>query len=201
MREDSFDWSWIEQDLGRQGPADSGQFEIMFDAAQCLRFGRDILLNVGNANHRLGATWLQRHLGPEYRVHVLDGIVDNHIDTTLMPLRPGVLLVNEGKLRGQWHKLPPPLRKWQRIPCTDIDETAYTEDAVLLASRSISANVLPLGLDRVVVGARYRQLIRDLERHGFEVVPVELRHSRVYAGGFHCITLDVSRDETLESYF
>ena len=201
MREDSFDWSWIEKDLGQSGPADSGQFEIMFDAAQCLRFGRDIVMNVGNANHRLGAAWLQRHLGAAYRVHVLEGLADNHIDTLFMPLRPGVLLVNDRKLRGKWHKLPPPLRKWQRIHCTEVDETAYTEDAVLLASRSISANVLPLGRGRVVVGARYLKLIRDLERHGFEPVPVELRHSRIYAGGFHCITLDVSRDESLESFF
>ena len=202
MREASFDWSWVEKDRpDKHGPADHGQFEIMFDAAQCLRFGRDILFNAGNANHRLGADWLARHLGPEYRVHVLDGLADNHVDTMLMPLRLGVLLVNARKMAGKWHLLPEPLQRWTRIDCTEVDETAYTEDDVLLASESISANVLPIGDDRVIVGAPYRRLMADLERHGFEPVPVQLRHSRIYAGGFHCITLDVHRDEELGSFF
>jgi glycine amidinotransferase len=43
--------------------------------------------------------------------------------------------------------------------------------------------------------------IRALERAGFTPVPARLRHSRLYAGAFHCSTLDIRRDERLESYF
>jgi hypothetical protein len=30
---------------------------------------------------------------------------------------------------------------------------------------------------------------------------LKLRHSRMLAGGFHCVTLDIRREGSMESYF
>ena len=42
-------------------PYDAG-FEMMFDGAQCVRLGKDIVANVSTANHALAVDWLERHL-------------------------------------------------------------------------------------------------------------------------------------------
>ncbi len=200
MRDESFDLSYVK---GARQPAPDTPlgFEMMFDAAQCLRFGSDILFNVSTENHRLGAQWLQRQLGEQFTVHVVEGLADNHIDGSLMPLRPGVLFVNAQKIHGKAHRLPEALKSWDLITCYDTDDTIYGEDKLLLASEYISANVLPLDEERVVVDEHSTKTMRTLERHGFTPIPVRLRHSRLYAGGFHCITLDVRRDDSLESFF
>lgn len=201
MLEESFDKTYIkgerQEEILRENELG---FEMMFDAAQCLRFGTDILMNVSNENHRLGAEWLQRHLGDKFTVHVMQTFADNHIDGTIMPLRPGFLFVNAHKIHGKVDKLPKALQDWDLVACYDTDDSVYAEDKLLLASEYISANILPLDEERVVVESRCTKAIRTLERHGFTPIPVQLRHSRPYAGGFHCITLDIRRDEELETY-
>jgi N-dimethylarginine dimethylaminohydrolase len=44
-------------------------------------------------------------------------------------------------------------------------------------------------------------LIKLLEKHGLDVIPIKLRHSKMLGGGFHCVTLDVRRRGKLERYF
>jgi N-dimethylarginine dimethylaminohydrolase len=39
-------------------------------------------------------------------------------------------------------------------------------------------------------------MIRALEREGFTVVPVRMRHCYTMLGGLHCSTLDVVRRST-----
>ena len=51
--------------------------EMIFDGAQCMRLGRDVLVNVANSNHELALRWLRDNL-PHLRFHRLDGIADNH---------------------------------------------------------------------------------------------------------------------------
>ncbi|MDX6683165.1 MAG: glycine amidinotransferase [Solirubrobacteraceae bacterium] len=192
MRDASFD----------RGDGEGGdEIEMMFDAAQCLRFGTDIVINVSTEHHRLGARWLQRHLGERFTVHVVDGVAADHIDATMMPLRPGLLFVNPRTLDGKLDRLPLALRGWDTISVCDTDETVYEDGELLLASENISANVLAIGDDRVLINARCTNTIRALELRGLTPIPVELRHSRLYGGGFHCITLDMRRAERLETYF
>jgi glycine amidinotransferase len=64
----------------------------MFDAAQILRFGQDLIFNASTENHRIGARWLSRHLRGRNRVHVV-GITDNHIDASVEVIDDGVPLL------------------------------------------------------------------------------------------------------------
>jgi glycine amidinotransferase len=161
-------------------------YEILFDGAQCLKFNKDIVINCSNENHLLGAQWLKRHL-QGYDVHIVR-MVDNHIDSTMLPLREGVLLVNPRKFKEE--HLPDFLKKWDRIVAPEPEH-----QQTLLASKYIDMNVLSIDPQKVMVSSNYTPLIRLLEQNGFTPVPVQLRHRRLFGGGFHCITLDTIRKD------
>jgi N-dimethylarginine dimethylaminohydrolase len=47
----------------------------------------------------------------------------------------------------------------------------------------------------VIVDRAQTGLIHKLEHeYQFQVIPLELRHSRTLGGGFHCVTLDLHRE-------
>lgn len=64
------------------------EFEPVFDAAEFTRIGRDIFVQRSQVTNNFGIEWMQRHLGPEYKIHVLDFQDKNamHIDGTFIPL-------------------------------------------------------------------------------------------------------------------
>lgn len=203
----SFDTSYVS---GRATPAieDVGEsdgndldFEIMIDGAQCIRLGRDLLVNVATANHALGAQWLARHLDGRFRVHVMHRFADNHIDSLVLPLRPGLLLLRNP---GVADLLPAPLRGWDKIYAPDPRSQnfpSYDDDDLIVSSPYIDMNVLSLDENTVVVNSLFPELISELERHGMSVAPVRHRHRRLFGGGFHCFTLDVVREGGDETYF
>jgi glycine amidinotransferase len=173
--------------------------ELIFDGAQCMRFGRDILVNVANANHELGFTWLRRTF-PELRFHRLDAIADSHIDSIVVPLRPGLLMLRS---MHYLEALPEPLHSWDIVIPPEQDEDAfpdYSSFGFNLASRYIDINVLSVDEDTVVVNSLCPDLMRTLEKKGLTVIPVQHRHRRLFGGGFHCFTLDTVRDGSCEDY-
>ncbi len=194
MKDASFDRSYV----GGETRTTPEGMELMFDAAQCIRLGRDILFNVSTTNHRMGAAWLRRELGESFRVHEVS-ITDNHLDGALMPLRPGKLLVND-RMAGKLHLLPERLQHWDIMHVKDEDRTAYHDDDLMLASTRIDVNVLALDSERIVVNELATGTRRTLEAHGFTPIPVRFRHSRIFAGGLHCVSLDIRRDDELEDY-
>lgn len=209
MTDRSFDTSHIS---GQNTPAIQGVanpqpsefdtgFEMMIDGAQCVRFGRDVIVNVSTKNHELAATWLKLHLENRFRVHVMRRFADNHIDSLVLPLRPGLLLLRNPMVADQ---LPAPLRSWDRIYAPEPNESifpSYEDDDLILSSPYIDMNVLSINEHTVVANSLFPELIAVLEGAGFTVVPVRHRHRRLFGGGFHCFTLDTVRDGGLEDYF
>lgn len=196
MLEESFDRSYFDEN---PPGFDEDNFEIMFDGAQCLKLGTDILFNVSNQNHILGAMWLQRHLGERFTVHHVR-FTDNHIDGVLLPLRPGTFLIHRRIYEKRDELLPPALQKWDAIVFADEPAVTSADEEAMLASKSINMNVFSIDAERVMINKDAVNTIRALERAGFTPVPAQLRHSRLYAGAFHCSTLDIRRDGGLESY-
>jgi glycine amidinotransferase len=175
--------------------------EIMIDGAQCVRFGQDVIVNVGNRNHELGLEWLTRHFSPRFRFHRLSRLADNHIDSKILPLRPGLLLLRNPGVR---EFLPAPLQKWDVVyppPPDDSLFPMYEDDDLVLASQFIDMNVLSLDEKTVVANSLNPGLLRVLESAGCNVIPVQHRHRRLFSGGFHCFTLDTVRDGGHEDYF
>jgi glycine amidinotransferase len=194
----NLDYSYVIK-YGYDGPVpDDPFYEIMFDGAQCMRFGRDIIFNASTENHRMGAQWLARHLGEDFNIHVVQ-LTDNHVDSMILPLRAGTLLIREEvDISG----LPEGLQKWDMIRYKRFDKPVEVlqEGIPKLASQTIGINVLSLDGDRILVQDIQEPLIRDLEKAGFTPVPLRWRHGRSLGGGFHCVTLDVRRTGGLETY-
>ena len=173
-------------------------YEMMLDGAQCLRLGRDIVINIANENHALAVTWLERHLGARYRVHRAHRMSDNHIDSMIVALRPGTFLTRHEGIRDH---LPPPFNKWDFIvPDLPTSFPTYDEDDLVLTGPYIDLNVLSVSPNRLLCNEACLDLIKKLERSGFEVIPVRHRHRRLFGGGFHCFTLDTVRDGGFEDY-
>lgn len=205
MDEQSFDLIHIKTHGGmpKDWQEDSDSLEIMFDGAQCLKFGKDILMNVRTKNHQLGYEWLKRHLGDQYRLHPMD-LTDNHIDGMLMPLAPGKLLINSGSMPQKLDLLPDFLKSWDIIQAPDVSHEKQGEGDVALASQHININVLPLDPKKTLifddVDGKSNKLFDLLDQHGIEPVPVRMRHCRLFDGGVHCCSLDLNREGDLEDY-
>ncbi|WP_017537102.1 inosamine-phosphate amidinotransferase [Nocardiopsis halophila] len=208
MTDASFDPSYadnaaggpMEPVAGREpSPYDVG-FEIMFDGAQCLRLGRDVVANISTANHAMAVDWLERHLEGRFRIHRVHRLSDSHIDSMVLALRPGTLLVRSEEVAEY---LPEPLRRWDRIVAPAPGEDAfprYEDDDLVLTTPFIDLNVLSVDPETVLVNEACPDLARTLERHGFTAVPVRHRHRRLFGGGFHCFTLDTVREGGPEDY-
>ena len=183
----------------RDSPYDVGP-EMMIDGAQCLRLGRDLVVNVSTVNHELGCQWLERHLEGRFRVHRVHRLSDSHIDSMVLALRPGMLLVRSPAVADY---LPEALRKWDMIVAPEPTENnfpRYESGDLILTSPYIDLNVLSVSPDTVLVNEACPELVRLLEKHHFTVVPVRHRHRRLFGGGFHCFTLDTVRDGGPEDY-
>lgn len=183
--------------LPGQGPALSDH-EPLFDAANVLRAGRDILYLVSCSGNRMGGQWLQRVLGPEYRVHLLEGVYEGtHIDTTVTLLGPGRVMLNPGRIKAT--NLPGVFRGWDILWAPDMVDTG-TVWPYPRASLWSGMNFFMVNPNLAVVNESQLPLMRMLDRHGIDTIPVPLRHCRTLSGNLHCITLDIRRRGTLESY-
>lgn len=211
LTDNSFDQSYardLETSLGgpteaiehpESSPFDVG-FEMILDGAQCLRLGKDIVVNVANKNHEMGFSWLKRHLEPEYRLHRVNRLSDNHIDSMILALRPGVFLARHPGIKDM---MPAQFQNWKYIIPPEPEESSfpqYQDDDLILTSPYIDLNVLSVSPDTVLVNEDCTGLVELLEKEGFTVVPVKHRHRRLFGGGFHCFTLDTIRDSDLNDY-
>lgn len=172
--------------------------EPAFDAANVLRFGTDLLYQVSDSGNLIGAHWLQLAVGDQFTVHPCEDLyTDTHIDSTLVPLRPGLVLVNPDRVTET--NMPAFLDGWDRIVCPELVDTGFVGDHPR-SSVWIGMNFLVIAPSKVIVDQRQVGLIKELERHSVEVIPSQLTHSRSLGGGFHCVTLDVRRQGELANY-
>lgn len=173
--------------------------EPVFEAANVLRLGRDLLYQVSGSGNELGMRWLHSILPMmgDVRLHPLRSVYDyTHIDSTIAPLRPGLVLLNPARISPA--AVPEFFRGWDVLWCPPPPYGDAVRAA--LSSPWISMNLLMVDVDLAVVDAANMPLLRLLEWAGVNVIPLHLRHARALGGGFHCVSLDVRRDGKLEDY-
>lgn len=208
MTDNSFDTSWIDEEDGRQYYNDIKQkenymdcgHEIMFDAANCVRMGSHILMNVASKNQALGARWLQDILGEKYKVWSA-GLADSHIDSSFIPLKPGLALVMKDYIKD---KLPKELQKWDLIyiPMKDRDTAEKESQGIKLASPRIELNVFSISKELIICHPQYEQTLNKLlKKYNVEAIGSPFRHCEIFSGAHHCTTLDVRRKSKYENYF
>jgi glycine amidinotransferase len=189
------DWRSVGAD-GRPRLAVS-EFEPAFDAADIVRCGRDLFAQLSHVTNRFGIDWLRRHLGPGYRVHLLtfDDPHPMHIDATFMPIAPGKLLINPERVT----EIPPMFAGWdvRAAPPPVIPD----DHPMQMCSRWVNMNILMLDPTCAVVEAEDRPMRDLLQDWGIEVLTCPFRNFNTIGGSFHCATLDVRRQGSLQSYF
>jgi len=177
------------------------EVEPCFDGACFMRCGRDLFWQPDLVSNQFGVDWLARHLGDDYRIHRLEfrKTTPQHIDTTLVPIRPGVILTNPDRpfkhpederffLENGW-RLVPAVPSVRPIPAAP-DVSSW-----------ISMNVLCLDERTVVVEAAEDPLAELLTSLGCDVVRCPFDAVIQFGGSFHCCTVDIRREGRLESYF
>jgi len=169
--------------------------EIMFDAPNVVRMGKTLLYQISNSGNLKGLKWLQQSF-PEYRIHPASQYSGAHFDSTVIPLRPGLVLLNG--LRCTENNYPLIFKNWDKIFFTDIVSTDTDDNGI--SSNSIGLNLLSLNENTVIVDKNQKPLIKTLKKYGIDSIPLQLRHARTLGGGFHCVTLDLHREGKLEQY-
>jgi len=178
------------------------ELDPCFDAACFMRFGRDIFWQPDVVSNEVGVEWLRHHLGSDYRIHMIQfvDIAPEHIDTTLVPLRPGLVVTNPERAcrddslalfeKNDWRTIdgPPSVREGLPFAARDV-------------SNWISLNILSLDPNTVVAEAAEEPLHEFLKKLGIDVIPIEFDAVFQFGGSFHCCTADVRRNGTLKSYF
>jgi glycine amidinotransferase len=171
--------------------------EIAFDAADFVRCGKDIFVQKSNVTNEMGIEWVRRHIDPSITVHEVE-FGDSHpmhIDTTIVPLAPGKILINPSWV----DKLPPMFNSWEVLVAP---EPTYLDDhALYFSSDWLTINTLSIDEKRIVVEEQEKPLIDALKKWGFEPIPIPFRNFYSFGGSVHCATLDVRRRGTLQSYF
>ena len=191
--------------------------EILFDAANIIRIGRDVIFLVSSTANRKAAAWLQNVLAPEYRLHITNAYRSSHLDSTILPLCPGLVLLNGARVSEA--TCPLVFDGWDKLYFTDVAplpegevefhqrirvrthaklvELGVHSQLAHISSPWAGLNVLSLDPRTVLVHDRQIGLIRLLEGRGLDVIPIRMRHCYSMLGGLHCTTLDVVRDSTL----
>lgn len=181
------------------------QDEVVFDAADVMRLGRDLLVQESMTTNRLGIHWLERTLEPrDLRVHPVHFPLDHfpsHLDCTLVPLRPGLVLTNPDRpiLEGEDRLFRD--NGWELV---DAPRPASSNDEMpelCQSSMWLSMNVLSLSPETVVCEASELALHELLDGLGFEVLVVPFRGVYEFGGSLHCATWDVRRAGGREDYF
>jgi scyllo-inosamine-4-phosphate amidinotransferase 1 len=161
---------------------------LVCDAANICRLGDSWLFLESQSGNRSAHQWLVDQF-PHVQIHRCDFYAGVHIDSTVVPLREGVVMLNASRVSE--NTVPEPLKTWDKIWVTDCVAQDFYQYPY--ASKWIGMNTLSLSPDTVIVDAAQIDIIQQLEQRHFTVIPHTLRHSRTLGGGFHCVTLDLWR--------
>jgi glycine amidinotransferase len=191
--------------------------EPLWDAADGMRFGKDIFHQCSSVTNKAGMDWLKRmfaSLGIRLH-HVLfetpadpdkpDNYHPWHIDVNLVPLRPGLCMYNP-----DWPPRTPEIwelfkkNDWELVPAAR-PVYAHKKQIRLFGAYNrtswISMNTFSIDPKTICVEAHETAYMEQLDKLGMEVIPIPYEHVIPFGGALHCTTLDVYREGHCEDYF
>jgi glycine amidinotransferase len=178
------------------------EFEPLFDAADIVRFGRDLFVQLSLVTNRSGSRWLKQHFG-DFRVHPItfDNSHPLHVDATWVPLRPGLVL-HCGERLAQADLLEYfKINDWEVIEAAPPNRDREHLPPLCFCSAWLSLNVLSLDPRTICVEATETAQMEQLYKLGFEVIPVPFWDVAPFGGGLHCATVDIYREGACQDYF
>ena len=148
--------------------------QALLEGGDTFVLGRNIYVgNSGNASSTLGIQWLQKTLGPEYRVYEVPlSKKFLHLDCALATPRPGLALVcREAFIHG----LPEFLKGWQIIDVSFED-----------AKDKMGCNGLILDNKTVLIADELPHLADALTKAGQTVLTTPFSAVYKFGGAFRC---------------
>jgi glycine amidinotransferase len=216
-----YDNVWTEEEKkqrARNWEFQLSEKEPLWDAADAMRFGKDIFHQCSSVTNKSGMDWLKRmfaELG--IRVHPVqfdtpedtskpDNLHPWHSDVNLTPLRPGLCLYNP-----DWKPRTPEFwdlfkkNDWELIPAVEPTYVHHKNKIRLFgeynAKSWISMNTLTVDPKTICVEAHETAFMEQLDKLGFEVLPIPYDDVIPFGGALHCTTLDIYREGNCEDYF
>ena len=162
---------------------------MTLDAANVCRLGDSMLMLESASGNRAAYEWLCS-VFPGVEIELCNFYAGVHIDSTITPLREGLVLLNGSRVTED--TCPKVFRDWEKIFVDEVEPQDFYQYPY--ASKWIALNMLSVDPNTVICDSQQTALHRTLEKRGFTVIPLTLRHSRTLGGGFHCVTLDLVRD-------
>ena len=175
--------------------------EPLFDAAEILRFGKDLFYHNNFTSNLKGLNWLRRHF-PNHRIHQINlpgDLIPTHIDACFTPIKPGVMLINPNRKLSNEQRNIFENNKWKIIEAEP--SIHNSPPPMCYSSIWLSMNVLILNPKTICVEASETKMIKQMENLGMTVVPVPFRDAYAFGGSLHCATTDVYREGECEDYF
>ena len=168
-------------------PRDSG---MTLDAANVCRLGNTWLFLESASGNRAAYEWLCEQF-PDITIELVNFYSGVHIDSTITPLREGLVLLNANRVSEQ--NCPKAFKDWEKVYVTEDQIVVLDFYQYPYASKWIAMNMLVLDPETVIIDAAQTELITILKSKGIDSIPLTLSHSRTLGGGFHCVTLDTRR--------
>jgi len=163
----------------------------VFDAANIIRCGKDILYLISYSGNEAGADWLENYLGPEYIVHRLNAVYQGmHLDSTIVPLRDGLVMLNSERIKE--YQLPDFMKSWDKIWIKQ-EDLIQPKGWDHMTSNWIGMNVLSYDENTIFCDSNQTILRKKFDKYGIETIGVNLPHAKMFMGGHHCVTLDLQR--------
>lgn len=181
--------------------------EILFDAADFRRFGKDVFTQNGHTTNLAGIDWVSRTLARDgLRLHTLSWestdlhpvISFSHLDAKITPVDEDMLL---------WTRHEAPTKKqldlfnindWKTIEIPDRMVCVSKRD---LTAPGIHLNVLTISPSVCIVEAGETDMIKVLREEGVDVIPIKFAPCYRYGGSLNCFSLDVNRNGHMKNYF
>lgn len=164
-------------------------WNFVLDAANILRLNDKMLMLESASGNRAAYDWMCNHF-PEVEIELCNFYAGVHIDSTVVALREGLVLLNGNRVNEE--NCPKVFADWEKIYVDDVVPQDFYQYPY--ASKWIGLNLLSVDPNTVICDKRQSSLARILEKKGITTIPLDLRHSRTLGGGFHCVTLDLLRD-------
>ena len=177
----------------------------MFAAANLTKYGRDIFVNSRLSANNKGIEWIKRQMGQDYRYHFANKKTPGHIDGIFNILKPGVV---SSVVPKQF--LPDFFDSWDVICMDDVDPRRLRTMPELVTDdlqdddfegTFLGYNIFSIDQENILISESAPvEILKKLEKHKFNIIFADLRHTNFLNQGLTCITLDTVRDGNLDDY-
>jgi len=173
--------------------------EILFDAADFMKFGKDIIVSRSHVTNVAGIAWVRRMLKSDFPVHEVGNKnpYAMHLDDTIMPLSQGRLMYSPQYIDPA--ALPEIFKSWELFEAPPV--VISEKNRLGKLSGWLNINMLSLDDKRIIVERNQEHTIEFLKKLGMQPVLCDFENYYPFVGSFHCASIDIRRRGELRGCF